>query len=174
MRLRGLIFPILIRHPNELEGGRGAGLHNLARFNWSAAEAYQDGRYDNVEIIDSTGHAYCVEKIFFMRPTLWRWFLDRLGHFLIFPPLYKWNIVRVDMALIKTRTLTFDQFKEEFRELILAHPAWWKRYRSREEIEGIFRAADSIASAINEIGFLAPSDFMVYKGRSTKIFDLRK
>jgi hypothetical protein len=173
MRLRELKFPIAIQYPNELEGGRHCGLHNLARFNWSLAVAYQDGRFDNAEIIDSSGKAFGVEKVYFMRPTLWRFFIDRLGHFLILPRMDKREIVRVDMELKKTRQLTLDQFKDECRKLIASHPAWWKRYSSADEIERMFIDAHTFPDAINEIGTFAPSDNMIYRGKSAKIVDLR-
>ncbi len=173
MRLRELSFPILICYPNELEGGRGAELHSPSRFDFTFAAAYEDGRFDDVEIIDADGHAYIVQKIFFMRPTIWQMIRDRLGHLIILPRFDRREIVRVDMELEPTRKLTLDQFKTEFRALILAHPSWWKRVANREEMEGIFSKAQSLAEAIDEIGLLAPSDNMVYRGKSKKIVDLR-
>jgi hypothetical protein len=173
MRLRELKFPIAIRFPNELEGGRECDLHGSARFDWTLAVAYQDGRFDNVEIIDCSGQAYRVEKIYFMRPTFRRWFLDRLGNLLILPRLDKREIVRVDMELEETRKLDLEQFKVEFRELILSHPAWWKRRADRTKMEGIFLKSATLADAINEIGSLSPADNLIYRGKSEKIEDLR-
>lgn len=173
MRLRELTFPIAIRYPNELEGGRNCFLHSIARFNWTVADAYDDSRFENVEITDSTGHAYRVTKIFFMKPTFWNWFLNRLGHLLILPPSDWRRPIDVDMELEETRTFTLEQFTQEYRELILAHPAWWKRYAKREDMERKFATATTFKEAINEIGSLSPSDNMVYRGKSNKIVDLR-
>lgn len=115
-----------------------------------------------------------VEEIFFMGPTFWQWFLRRLGNLLVLPERNLSELApQVDMRLEPTRKLTLEQFKTEFRTLILAHPAWWKRVASREEMEGIFSKAQSLAEAIDEIGFLAPSDNMLYRGKSKKIVDLR-
>ncbi len=173
MRLRELNFPILICHPNELEGGRGARLHSPVRFNWTLAEVYRNGSYDEVEIVDADGQAYRVKEIYFMRPTVWRRFLERLDNLLILPSLERREIVRVDMELEPTRKLDLEQFRTEFRNLILAHPAWWKRFAGPTEMEQIFSSAESLAEAINEIGYLAPSYNMVYRGKSKKIVDLR-
>jgi hypothetical protein len=175
MRLRELTFPILIRYRNALEGGENAGLGRpTGRFNWAWAAAFEDGRFDDSEIIDAGGQAYRVEEIFFMGPTFWQWFLRRLGYLLVLPELRRSEVApRVDMELEPTRNLTLEQFKTEFRALILAHPAWWKRVSSREEMEGIFSKAQSLADAIDEIGFLAPSDNMRYHGKSKKIVDMR-
>ncbi len=175
MRLRELNFPILIRYANELQAGRPARLHRPGdRFDWTLALAYEDGRFDNAEIIDSNGQAYSVTTIFFMHPTIWQKILDRLGNLLILPPLEKREIVRVDMELEPTRKLTFEKFKTEFKELILSHPAWWKRECPRAEMEALFSKAESFSDAFDEIGWLSPADNMIYRGKSEKIVDLRK
>lgn len=173
MRLRELRYPIAIRHPNELQGGRNALLHSSARFDWTVVAAFQDGSFDNVEITDTTGHAYRVMNIYSMKASFWSWFLYWLGNFLIVSRSDKWKIIRVDMELEHTRAFTLEQFKHEYRELILAHPAWWKRYSKREDMEKKFATATTFEEAINEIGTLSPSDNMIYRGKSNKIVDLR-
>ena len=176
MRLRELKFPILIRLRNELQAGRGAGLHSTAsrRFDLIWTSSFEDGRYDDAEIIDSDGQAFCVRKILFFRLTIWQNFMYRFWHLFVFNLSDLCELTNVDMELESTRKLTLDQFKTEYLELILAHPNWWKRRASRSEVEALFSKATSFSEAFDEIGWsFSPAENLVYRGKSTKIVDLR-
>ena len=176
MRLRELKFPILMRHRNELQAGKGALLHQNAsqRFDFIWTSPLEDGRYDDAEFIDSEGQAYRVEKIIFTRPTFWQLLIDRLGNFLVFGLKDLAEIANVDIELEPTRLLTLDQFKTEYLELILAHPNWWKRRASRSDVEALFSNATSFPEAFDKIGWwLSPAENLVHRGKSTKIVDLR-
>lgn len=176
MRLRELKFPILMRHRNELQAGRGALLDSNAsrRFDWVWTTPFEDGRYDDAEIIDADGQAYRVEKIIFTRPTIWQYLIDRLGSFLVFGLKDLPEIANVDIELEPTRKLTLDQFKTEYLELILVHPNWWKRRASRSEVEALFSRSTSFSEAFDEIGWsFSPAENLVHRGKSQKIVDLR-
>lgn len=175
MRLRELKFPILIRYPNELQAGKAAGLSKPSgRFNFAWTVSFEDGSYDEAEVIDSEGQVYRIEKILFLRPTILERFMDRLGNLFIFNRYDPSEIANVDMELVPVRRLTLGQFKKEYLELILAHPSWWKRHASRSRVEKLFSEAKSFSEAFDEIGWwLTPSYNMVYRGKSKKIVDLR-
>ncbi len=176
MRLRELKFPILIRLQIELQAGRGAGLHRTAseRFDLIWTSSFEDGRYDDAEIIDSDGQVYCVNKIFFMRLRIWQNFMYRFWNLFVFNLSALRKLTNVDMELEPTRKLALHQFKTEYLELILAHPNWWKRWASRSEVEELFSEATSFSEAFDEIGWsFSPADNLVHRGKSQKIVDLR-
>ncbi len=173
MQLRELTFPIAVSRPSSLIGGRNAGLHKRSKFDFSVAEYFLKGGYDNAKIYDARGKEFEVVSIEFRQPNWVYYFLQRADNFFIFPIKDKTDMVRVDMVLQQTRELSLNQFCNEFRKVALEHPTWWKRHSSHAEIEQMFSSCTTFAQAINDIGVLDPTGREKLPGKSTLVVDLR-
>lgn len=154
-------------------GGRNAGLHKSAEFDFNVAEFYLKGGYDDAVIFDASGREFQVQSIEFRKPSWVHYFLRRAGNLFIFPDTDKTDMVRVDMVLQQTRELSLEPLCNELRMAALAHPNWWKRHSSQIEIEQMFVNCTTFAQAINDIGVLDPPGREKLLGKSTKIVDLR-
>lgn len=83
-------------------------------------------------------------------------------------------MVRVDTQLREIGRLSLDEFKTELRQIALAHPTWWNRHSSEEEIRGLFDGCSTFAKAIDDIGVLDPPGKERLPGHSDIIVDLRE
>ncbi len=170
MRLRQLKFPIAVLKPNSLMGGKNAGLSRPSSFNEKVASYYLKGGYDDALLYDSDGNEFSVRSIEFGKVSP----LARVKELLHWTSGGSDDLVRVDMELEHLRTLSFDQFCSELREIALDHPTWWKRHSERAEIEAMFTNAKTFSEAIEDIGVLDPPGKERLPGKSTKIVDMRK
>ncbi len=186
MRLRELKYPIAVLQPNCLMGGKNADLARRRRFDVNLADYLRRGGYDDALIYDADGNEYEVETIelhpleLHSRIGIWlelplEMLAMAIGKFLrrkYQPPDWS-DLAWVDMILKRRRQLSFDEFRNELRNVALAHPEWWRRHSTKAEIEDLFKECKTFAEAIHEIGVLDPSGKEKLPGKSSKVVDLR-
>lgn len=175
MRLHELEFPIAILFHDGIYGGRHGRLSNRLRsFSFAHDEEFLNGLFDDAIIYNSSGRRMEILSIELTQTDWWRRMIRRADFFFIFPDRAKGRFAKVDMELKETGLLSLAEFKDEIKNIVLAHPQWWKRHSSKSEIQSMFDGCGTFKDAFDDIGYLEAYPEMQSKGVSKLAVDLRK